>query len=93
MIWMASREAKLTRLTDQVARAKAQGNLGEAEDLCRKKLELTGTTFGKFDEDYARALLDLAEVLEAEQKYAEALALRSRIINFMPNKERLPGGS
>ena len=86
---MASREAKLTRLSNQVTRAKAQGNLTEAEDLCRKRVELTGTTFGKFDEDYAKALLDLAEVLEAQQRYAEALGLRSRIINLMPTKEKL----
>ena|SRR5579883_1417925 len=93
MIWMASREAKLTRLTDQVARAKAQGKLAEAEDLSREKVELTGATFGKFDEDYAKALLDLAEILEAEQKYAEALSLRSRIINFTPAKDQMPSGS
>lgn len=93
MIWMASREAKLTRLTDQVERARAQGKLAEAEDLCREKVELTGATFGKFDEDYAKALLDLAEILEAEQKYAEALSLRSRIINFTPAKDQMASGS
>jgi hypothetical protein len=86
MIWMASREATLTRLSNQVARAKASGQLVQAEDLCREMVELTGKTFGQFDEDYAKALLSLAEILEAEKKYGEALGLRSRIANFMPSE-------
>jgi hypothetical protein len=90
MIWMASREMKLARLSTQAAKARAQGNLGEAEELCREIVEMTGTTFGQFDEDYIKALLDLAEVLEAEQKYGEALNLRSRIANFQTAKQKQP---
>lgn len=92
MIWMASREATLTRLSHQVAKAKAQGDLAQAEYLCRQIVELTSTTFGQFDEDYAKALQELAEILEAEHKYAEALSLRSRIVNFMPPKQKQPSG-
>lgn len=90
MIWMASREATLTKLSRQAAMAKAKGDLAEAERLYREVVELTETTFGKFDEDYARALMDLSDVLECEQKYSEALTLRSRITNFMPSKQKQP---
>jgi tetratricopeptide (TPR) repeat protein len=90
MTWMASREATLNRLATQAGKAKTSGNLAEAEKLYREIVELTGTTFGQFDSDYARSLADLADVLEAQQRYSEALRLRERIAVILPLLEHQP---
>src|SRR5258708_17025408 len=81
MVWMASRESNLNDLSCEVTTAKSAGDLRKAEELCRKKVKLTALTFGQFDDDYAKALCDLAEILEAQQKFGEALRLRERISN------------
>jgi hypothetical protein len=92
MTWMASRESNLNDLSAQLTRAKNSGDLMKAEELCRKKVKLTAQTFGQFDTDYALALCDLAEVLEAQQKFTEALRLRERIANSFKRPNAGPVG-
>lgn len=79
MTWMPMREITLCRLSSQAELAKRERNLAEAERLYREIVEMTGKTFGCFDADYAQALENLAEVLEAQQLYSEALRLRERV--------------
>ena len=80
LFWPNSRnvEDHLADLEKKANYAYTVGDFGQAESLCRELLQKSEETYGLFHPNVASALNNLALVLQADNRFEEALLLLQR---------------